>query len=99
MDWDMRLSRAKPAAKLTDVHNIVLENYTGTAHTGGLIEGLAGGPITDVKFVNCNISAQNGLSINHADHLDLSGLNLKVAHGAMILFAAPATQPARNFGG
>jgi exo-poly-alpha-galacturonosidase len=96
MDWDMRLSRARPAANLTDVHNVVLENYTGTARTGGVIHGLSGGPIRDVKFINCNVSAPSGLMMDHADQIDTSGLNLKVAHGPMIIFAAPATQPFRN---
>jgi exo-poly-alpha-galacturonosidase len=96
MDWDMRLSRSRQAANLTDVHNVVLEDYTGTARAGGVIHGLPGGPIRDVKFINCNVSAGRGMNMDNADQIDTSGLNLKVEQGPMIMRGPPATQPFRS---
>jgi polygalacturonase len=93
MDWDMRLSRAAPANKLTDTHDVRLENVHGTARTGGIIHGLPGGPVRDVTFDNCDITAGRGLMIDHAENIDTAGLRLNVAEGPAIM-NGPGPQPA-----
>jgi polygalacturonase len=92
LDWDMRLERQPPTNAKTIVRDIHLINYTGTAVNGGLIEGLKDGPVRDVHWQNCNVSAQSGMHIENAVDLDTSGLTLKVAHGAPILMG-PAREP------
>jgi hypothetical protein len=92
MDWDMRLERQTATNAKTIVRDVHLINYTGTARSGGLIQGLKDGPIRDVHWQNCNVTAQDGMNIVNAVDLDTSGLNLKVTRGKPIIMG-PSTQP------
>ena len=96
MDWDMRLSRAGPSMKLTDLHDVRLMNFTGTARTGGVIYGLPAGPVRDVYFDNCNVSAGRPLMIDNAINIDTSGLTLKVPEGPPIINSLTATRPSNQ---
>ena len=97
MSWRMVGPALPPAKVLTIVRNIQFYNFTGTCQSGGNIRGLKGSPIDNVKFVNCKISAQRGLTIGTATNIDTSGLDLTVAQGQPIinLDAAPAASPAQ----
>lgn len=96
MAWDMRLERQAPATTPTDCHNIQLIHITGTARSGGVISGIAGGPVHDVKFVDCNITAQSPLRITNAHDIDTTGLKLTVPQGPPIVWPVLATQPAQQ---
>jgi exo-poly-alpha-galacturonosidase len=89
LDWNLRLERAEPTNAKTIVRDVHLINYTGTATSGGLIEGLKDGPIRDVHWQNCNVTAQTGMNIVNSVDLDTSGLNLKVARGKPIIMGPP----------
>ena len=39
----------------------------------GVIRGLADGPIRDIRFENCNITAQTGFKLDHARNVDMKG--------------------------
>jgi polygalacturonase len=92
MDWDMRLSRADQTIKLTDLHDVRLMNFTGTARTAGVIHGLPAGPVRDLTFDNCVFTAGRGLQIDNAIHIDTSGLKLTVSQGPAIM-NGPQTRP------
>ena len=84
---------APPAKELTVVRNVRLINYSGTARSAGVLQGLKGSPIQDVKFENCKVTAQSGLVLENVKDPDLGGLELKVAEGEPILHGAPAARP------
>jgi hypothetical protein len=61
---------------LTNFHDVRLIHFTGTARGGGVIHGLVGGPIHDVTFEDCSITAPRGLAVDNAKNIDTSGLTL-----------------------
>jgi polygalacturonase len=75
----------------TVTRGVQMINYHGTSRTGGTIRGLPNGPFQDVKFVNCNITAQTGIWLDNAKDLDTAGLNLTLQSGPM--FIRSATRP------
>lgn len=84
MEW--RMVNPKPAAeKLPIVRNIKIINVSGTADSVGDMSGLANSPITDVKFINCNITAKKGFTLRHVDNIDLSGLTITGVIGEAII--------------
>jgi polygalacturonase len=89
-EWRMVPPILPPAKTLTVMRDIHLENFTGTARTGGIIHGLKDGPITDVSFTNCNFTAGTGLRMDNALRIDTSGLHMQVQNGPMIV--TPTTQ-------
>jgi polygalacturonase len=93
MAWRMVPPIAPPAKVLTVVRNVRFINFSGTAQAGGTIHGLADSPIQNVKFENCQVTAQRGLVVENATNLDLSGLALKVAQGEAIIRRGAAAQP------
>jgi polygalacturonase len=95
MAWDLRLEHQPPAKVLTDCRNIQLIRFTGTARRGGIMSGLPGRPIHDVKFLDCAITTQTPLRIENAENIDTSGLKITGPQGPPILWAAPTTQPAQ----
>jgi polygalacturonase len=64
---------------------IQMINYHGTSRTGGTIRGIPNGPFQDVKFINCDITAQTGIWMQNAKDLDTAGLNLKLQSGPMFI--------------
>jgi hypothetical protein len=54
--------------------------------------GLNGSPITNVKFVDCNIEAQTGLRVSNVSNIDYSGLTLNVKQGDKIIQQAVSTK-------
>jgi exo-poly-alpha-galacturonosidase len=76
MDWDMRLERMAPAATLTDLHDVRLIHFTGTARNVGVIHGIAGGLIHDVTFEDCSIASPRGLVVDNAKNIDRAGLTV-----------------------
>jgi polygalacturonase len=95
LEWRMVPPLAPPAKVLTVVRNVRLINFTGTAQTGGIMHGLKDSPIRDVKFENCNFTAQRGLRMENAVNVDTSGLKIQVQEGDPIIAAAPTTRPER----
>lgn len=84
MAW--RMVNPKPAAKvLPVVRNIQIINVSGTADAVGDMTGLDGSPILGVKFINCNINAQKGFTIQNALNVDLSGLKITGLEGEAII--------------
>jgi exo-poly-alpha-galacturonosidase len=81
LEWRMVPPLAPPAKVLTVVRNVRLINFSGTAQAGGVIQGLTGSPIRDLKMENCKLTAQRGLVLSEVQDSDLSGLELKVAEG------------------
>jgi polygalacturonase len=86
MEWRMVPPIAPPAKVLTVVRNVKIINVTGTVKTAGIIHGLKDSPIENVKFENCKISAQKGLTIDNVKDVDFSGLDLKVEQGEPIIW-------------
>jgi polygalacturonase len=94
MEWRMVPPIAPPAKVLTVVRNVRFINFTGTAQSAGNIRGLADSPIRDIKFENCKVTAQSGMTIENANDVDVAGLDLKVAQGEAIIRRGGAAQPA-----
>jgi hypothetical protein len=85
---------------LTEVRNVRLVNLTGSVRNLGVMTGLPGSPIHDVKFENCKLTAQRGLTLENTRDVDVSGLQATVAEGEMVVNrdapaapVAPKTQP------
>ncbi len=85
LEWRMVGPPPPPAKVLTQVRNVRLINISGTAQAGGVIQGLTGSPITDLKIENCHVTAQRGLVLSNVEAPDLSGLDLKVAEGEPLI--------------
>ena len=94
LEWRMVPPIAPPAKVLTVVRNVRLINFSGTTQSGGIMHGLKDSPIRNVKFENCNFTAQRGLRIENAVDLDTSGLKIQVQEGESIITNAPAIPPA-----
>ena len=75
---------APPAKVLPVVRNVTIRNITGTVNSVGMMHGLTGSPIENVKFENCKISAQKGFVMENARNVDLSGLKIDVKEGEPI---------------
>jgi len=84
MEWRMVPPIASPAKVLPIVRNVRFIKITGNAYSLGNIHGLCGSPITNVKFINCNISAQKGLMVDNVKDVDFSGLKAEVKEGQAI---------------
>ena len=84
MEWRMVPPIAPPAKVLPVVRNVTIRNITGTVRTVGMMHGLAGSPILNVKFEKCNITADRGFVIENARKVDLSGLKITVKNGNAI---------------
>ena len=85
LQWRMVSPIVPPAKVLTEVRNVQLINFTGAVQSLGTLNGLKGSPIHDVKFVNCNLTAQHGLTLQNVRDLDLSGLPATVSEGPAIV--------------
>ncbi len=85
MEWRMVAPIAPPARVLPVVRHVRLININGTASSGGVIHGLQGSPIRDIKFKDCQITAQKGLVVEHARRVDFAGLRLTVKEGAPVI--------------
>ena len=81
MEWRMVPPIAPPSKVLPIVRNVTIRNVTGTVKTVGIMHGLAGSPIRNVKFEKCNITADRGFVIENVRNVDLSGLKLTVKNG------------------
>jgi len=81
LEWNMRINVAGDVRVATKVRNVKLINISGTTETVGVIHGLKDSLIDGVVFENCAISAQRGLRIDNARHIDLSGLKIDVKEG------------------
>jgi polygalacturonase len=93
LEWRMVPPLAPPAKDLTVVRNVRLINYSGTARSAGVLQGLKGSPIQDLKFEHCQVTAQSGLVLENVKDPDLAGLELKVAEGEPIIHGAVAARP------
>ena len=84
LEWRMVPPIAPPAKVLPIVRNVTIRNVTGTVKNVGMMHGLAGSPILNVKFDKCNITADRGFVIENARKVDLSGLKITVKNGDAI---------------
>jgi len=84
MEWRMVPPIASPAKVLPIVRNVRFININGKAYSLGNIHGLNDSPITNVKFINCNISAQRGLTVDNVKDVDFTGLKAEVKEGRTI---------------
>ncbi len=84
LEWRMVQPIAPPAKVLPVVRNVQIINVSGDVNTVGVIHGLAGSPIQNIKFENCKITAQRGFRLEHARNVDLAGLDLTVSGGQAI---------------
>jgi polygalacturonase len=82
--WRMVPPVAPPASVLTVVSNVQFINFSGTAQSAGSISGLKDSPIKKIKFENCKFTAQRGMTVENAEDLDFSGLDVKDALGEAI---------------
>lgn len=81
----------QPVGRLTPhFHDIVLENVTATgSRTAGVIVGLPESPVKNVVLKNVNISAEEGLTIGHAE-VTATNLVVTPAKGEAIIKLAGA---------
>jgi polygalacturonase len=84
MEWRMVPPIAPPAKVLPIVRNVTIRNVTGTVQSVGMMHGLTGSPILNVKFEKCAITAGRGFVIENARKVDLSGLKITVKSGDAI---------------
>jgi polygalacturonase len=85
LQWRMVPPLAPPAPVLTVLRDVQVINLSGTAQSVGLIQGYPSSPVDGFRFVNCQVTAQRGLTVAYVKHLDTSGLAITVATGAPIL--------------
>jgi polygalacturonase len=85
LEWRMVPPIAPPAEVLPVVRNVRFINVSGKVNSLGLIHGLAGSPIYDVKFKKCKLSAQRGLIVDNVRDIDYSGLDATVKEGEVII--------------
>ena len=83
MEWRMVGQLPPKAEVLTKLRNIRLINVKGKVQNVGNIYGFAESPFgSDVfYFENCEIDAQEGLSMANADEVSLQGLTIRVQKG------------------
>ncbi|MBE7170886.1 MAG: glycoside hydrolase family 28 protein [Williamsia sp.] len=75
MAW--RMVNPKPAANvLPVVRNIQITRVSGTADAAGDMHGLAGSPISGVKFKDCILHTSKGLVLENTERVDTSGLKI-----------------------
>jgi exo-poly-alpha-galacturonosidase len=86
MNWTSSHGTLSPPSNpLPIVRDVQLINVTGTAKSAGTLSGLAGSPITNVKFTDCSITAQTGLKVTNVKDIDYAGLTLNVQEGERII--------------
>ena len=85
MEWRMVPPIAPPAKVLPVVRKVRFINVSGNVNSLGLIHGLKGSPIYDVKFRKCKITAQKGLTVDNVRDIDYSGLSANVKEGQVII--------------
>ena len=85
LEWRMVPPIAPPAKVLPVVRNVRFINVSGKVNSIGLIHGLEGSPIYDVKFIRCKISGQRGLTVDNVQDIDYSGLIATVKEGQVII--------------
>ena len=90
LEWNMRINVAGDVRVPPTVRNVKIINVHGTAASVGKIHGLTDSFVDGVVFEHCDITAQKGLVITNARHVDTAGLTLHVAEGE------PITQPAQR---
>lgn len=81
MAWRMVPPIAPPAKILPVVRNVKIINLHGKATAVGLIRGLPDSFIDGIVFENCHVTAERGLTIEHARNLDTTGLKITVPAG------------------
>jgi polygalacturonase len=81
LEWRMVPPVAPPAKVLPVVRNVTIRNITGTVQSVGVMHGLSGSPILNVKFEKCDIKADKGFVMENARNVDLSGLKIAVKSG------------------
>jgi polygalacturonase len=86
MEWRMVPPIKPPSDPLPIVRNVNIINVAGTVQNVGDMHGLEASPIQNVKFINCEITAQKGFIIENVEGLDLSGLTLNVQEGDAIIY-------------
>jgi polygalacturonase len=84
LEWRMVPPIAPPAKVLPIVRNVTIRNVTGTVQSVGMMHGLTGSPILNVKFEKCDIKADRGFVMENARKVDLSGLKIAVKNGEAI---------------
>ncbi len=85
LEWNMRIATSEAARNLPTVRNIKLFHVRGQATSVGKIHGLPDRAIEGVSFEDCDITAEHGLTIDHAVNVDTRGLTLHVANGEPIV--------------
>jgi polygalacturonase len=85
MSWRMVPPIAPPAKVLPVFRNINLINVSGTVNSVGDIHGLKDSPIENIKFENCKISAQKGLTVDNIKNCKFTGLTIEVKEGQSII--------------
>ena len=84
LEWRMVPPIAPPAKVLPIVRNVTIRNVSGTVKNVGMMHGLTGSPILNVKFEKCNITADKGFVMENARKVNLSGLKITVKNGDAI---------------
>lgn len=84
LEWRMVPPIASPAKVLPIVRNVTIRNVTGTVRSVGMMHGLTGSPILNVKFEKCDVTADRGFVMENARQVDLSGLKIAVKNGEAI---------------
>jgi polygalacturonase len=81
MVWLINRGAKPPSDPLPVVRNVRIENVSGSAREVGYMMGLAGSPIRDVVFANCDIMAERGFRLRDVEDVDLAGLTINVPGG------------------
>lgn len=84
MAWRMVNARP-PADPLPVVRNVRIINVDGRVERLGEMFGLAGSPIRNVTFEDCDIVAGQPFVIRHVEEIDVSGLNVEGIDGNAVV--------------
>lgn len=85
MAWRMVPPIAPPAKVLPVVRNVRIINLHGTATAVGSMHGLPDSFIDGITFENCDVTANTGLTIEHARNLAIAGLKITVKTGEPVI--------------
>ena len=85
LEWRMVPPIAPPAKVLTVVRNVRFINVSGKVSSLGIIHGLPESPVCDVKFINCNLDCERGLTVENVRDIDYSGLKASLPEEKRII--------------
>ena len=85
LEWRLVPPLAPAAPKLTMLENVRFIHLVGKVASVGILHGYKDTPLTGLKFEDCHLSAQHGLTMENVGEVDTSGLSVEVKEGPALV--------------